>query len=140
MTTLSGAVTHVRIATAAAAIVAGATLTPAAIASAGPAAPLPQFGIGSTLGGSTLTPCAPGDLLCLGTQLFAPIPIPGGSSSSPIFHSPLLWLGSPANPNFQPLFGIAFPSFGLNFEACVLGAAFHLSPYGTGFVGLGLGC
>ena len=47
------------------------------------------------------------------------------------FRARLFWFGR-ANPNFQPIFGIAFPSFGLNFEACFLGAAIHLSPYGTG--------
>lgn len=52
----------------------------------------------------------------------------------------LFWFG-PANPNFQPLFGFTFPNlFGLDFEACFLGGAVHLSPYGNGFVGVGRGC
>ncbi|ULE33947.1 hypothetical protein [Mycobacterium sp. IDR2000157661] len=56
------------------------------------------------------------------------------------FQNSLFWFG-PANPNFVPLFGIVFPNFfGLNFEACILGGAIHLSPYGGGFIGLGAGC
>jgi hypothetical protein len=140
MTTASAVATNIRIVTATCAIVAAATLGPAAVANATPAAPLPAAGIGSTLGGVTVTPCAPHDLVCAGAQFTSPFAAPGNPSSAAIGQNPLVWLGSPANPNFQPIFGIAFPSFGLNFEACFLGAAIHLSPYGTGFIGLGLGC
>ena len=122
----------VRVATAASAIAAAATLMPA-VASATPAAPLPQAAIGSTLGGDTVAPCAPQDTLCA-AELAAP-----GSSSS-IIQNPLIWFG-PANPNYVPLFGIVFPNiFGLDFEGCILGAGTHLDPYGSGFVGLSLGC
>jgi hypothetical protein len=132
MTTVSAVTTKVRMATAASAIVAAATLMPA-VANASPAAPLPAAGIGNTLNTATVAPCAPSDVLC---NLVAP----GNSSAAAIPQTPFVWFG-PANPNFQPLFGIVFPNFfGLNFEACIFGAAVHLSPYGTGFIGLGLGC
>ena len=139
MTTVSAVATKVRIATAASTIVAAATLVPAAVAYASPAAPLPQAGLGSTLAGGTvtITPCNPAVEVC-SPQGAATI---GGSNDPPIISGPAIWLGSPANPNFQPLIGIAFPNFfGLDFEACVFGAAVHLSAYGTGFIGLGLGC
>jgi hypothetical protein len=135
MNTASAVATRVRIATAASAIVAAATLAPAAVAYAVPAAPSPAATLGSTLDGDTVATCDPDVSVCTAVT-FA---VPGGSSSSSIFQSPLFWFG-PANPNFQPLFGIAFPSFGISFEACFLGASIHLSPYGTGFIGLGLGC
>lgn len=135
MNTASAVARRVRIAAAASAIVAAATLVPPAVAYAGPAAPVPSAALGSTLGGATVAPCAPNVSACAAAQVTAP----GGSSSAAIFQSPLFWFGA-ANPNFQPIFGIAFPSFGLNFEACFLGAAVHLSPYGTGFIGFGLGC
>src|SRR6478672_5434278 len=138
MTTVSAVATKVRIATASSAIVAAATLVPAAVAYASPAAPLPQAGLGSTLAGGNVTvaPCDPAVDVCT-PQVAATI---GGSNADPILQSPAFWFG-PANPNFQPLFGIVFPNFfGLNLEVCALGAAVHLSPYGTGFIGLGLGC
>jgi hypothetical protein len=134
MTTVSAVTTSVRIATAATAIAAAATLMPAAVAYASPAAPLPEAAtIGSTLAGDPVAPCAPNDFVCAAL-------VPGNSSAASIAQSPFFWFGG-ANPNFQPLVGIVFPNFfGLNFEACFLGAAVHLSPYGTGFIGLGLGC
>jgi hypothetical protein len=154
MTTVSAVATKVRIATAASAIVAAATLAPAAVAYASPAAPLPQqTGLGSTLAGllgSTLaagnvTACDPAVTVCIprvgATIGDSPTPAP----QTPIIASPAVWLGSPANPNFQPFIGIAFPNFfQSDFEACFLGAAVHLSSYPDkaqgGFVGLGLGC
>ena len=135
MTTVSAFATKVRIVTAASAIVAAATLVPAAVAYASPAAPLPQDGLGSTLAGGTVAPCDPAVDDCT-PQVAATI---GDSNGTPIVQNPLFWFG-PANPDFQPLIGIVFPSLGLNFEACFLGGAVHLSPYGTGFIGLGLGC
>lgn len=117
----------VRVVTAASAIAAAATLMPATVANAAPAAPLPLVGLGV----DTLAPCAPGEA-CRAAEV--------GDSSSAILQSPLFWFG-PANPDFQPLFGITFPNFfGLNFEGCILGGAVHLDPYGSGFVGVGLGC
>ena len=135
MNTASAVARRVRIAAAASAIVAAATLVPPAVAYAGPES-MPAAALGSTLGGTTVAPCDPDPSVCTTFQVAA---VPGSSSSSSNFQSPLFWFG-PANPNFQPIFGIAFPSFGLNFEACFLGAAVHLSPYGTGFIGFGLGC
>ena len=136
MTTVSAVATRVRIATAASAIAAAATLVPAAVANASPVAPVPQAALGSTLGGASVAPCDPAVSSC---AAIAATP-GGGSKSLTLPQTPLVWLG-PANPAFQPLVGIVFPNiFGLNFEACALGAAVHLSPYGTGFVGLGLGC
>jgi hypothetical protein len=140
MTTVSAVATRVRIATAASAIVAAATLVPAGVAYAGPAAPLPQAALGSTLDGDTVATCDPAVSECTATTI-------GGSSvaavvQSPSFiQSPLFWFG-PANPNFHPLFGISFPNFfGLDFQFCVLGAGIHLSPdTGTGFIGFGAGC
>lgn len=153
MTTVSAVATKVRIATAASAIVAAATLVPAAVAYAGPAAPLPQAALGSTLAGDTVAPCDPQESDCAAQALapsdiaagnfFAPNAVTGGNSAAaaaPVTNLPYYWFGSPGNPKFVPLIGIAFPSFGLDFEACFLGAAVHLSPYGTGFIGLGLGC
>jgi hypothetical protein len=140
MTAVSTVGTKVRVATAACAIVAAATVAPAAIAYASPAAPLPAAALGSTLSGGTLTPCDPALSAC--TSVGPAALAPGGSSQAALAlpQQPFVWLG-PANPAFQPLFGIVFPNFfGLNFEACLLGAAVHLSPYGTGFIGLGLGC
>ena len=57
-------VTKIRIATAASAVAAAATLMPAAVAYASPAAPLPQVGLGSTLGGDSVAPCDPGVEVC----------------------------------------------------------------------------
>ena len=142
MTTVSAFATKVRIVTAASAIVAAATLVPAAVAYASPAAPLPQAGLGSTLAGGTVAPCDAAVDDCI--PGVGSIPglgdIIGDSNGTPIIATPAVWFGSPANPDFQPLIGIVFPSLGLNFEACFLGGAVHLSPYGTGFIGLGLGC
>ena len=139
MTTVSAGATKVRIVTAASAIVAAATLVPAAVAYASPAAPLPQ-GLGNLFGG-TVAPCDPAaPFSCLLPQIPQVGATIGDSNGTPIVATPFVWLGSPASRDFQPLIGIAFPSFGLNFEACFVGAAVHLSPYGTGFIGLGLGC
>jgi hypothetical protein len=149
MTTVSAVATTVRVAAAASAIMAAATLVPPAVAYAGPAAPLPEAALGSTLGGDSVSPCDP-ELGCAANALapdtaagsfFAPNALVGGNAAAPpVTNLPYYWLGSPGNPKFVPLIGIAFPSFGLDFEACFLGAAVHLSPYGTGFIGLGLGC
>jgi len=127
----------VRTVSAACAIAAATTLTPAAVAHATPVVPLPLAGLGSSLSGVTVTPCDPAVLgSCTPT---VPAAIPGGGPI--VIGDPLVWFGSPGNPSFQPLFGITFPNiFGIDFEACIFGAALRLGPYGTGFVGLGLGC
>lgn len=148
MTTVSAVATKVRIATAASAIVAAATLVPAAVAYASPAAPLPQAGLGSTLAGGTVAPCDPAVDDCVpgvGSIFPGLGDIIGDSNGTPIIATPAVWLGSPANPDFQPIIGITFPNFtGLDFEACFLGSALHLSSYPEdnprGFIGLGLGC
>ena len=140
MTTVSAVATKVRIATAASAIVAAATLVPAAVAYASPAAPLPQA-TGSTLAGGTVEPCDPAaPLSCLLPQIPQAASIFGDSNGTPILQNSFVWLGA-ANPNFKPLIGIVLPNlFGLDFEACFLGAAVHMTPYTGHFVGLGLGC
>ncbi|MEO3760955.1 hypothetical protein ABGB19_22050 [Mycobacterium sp. B14F4] len=131
MTTASAVGTKIRIATAASAIAAAATIAPAAVAHASPAAPLAEAGFGSALGVVDVTPCDPNVQVCAAGV---------GDSSATVFQSPFFWFG-PANPNFQPLIGIVFPNiFGLNFELCLLGGAIHLSPYSGGFIGLGAGC
>jgi hypothetical protein len=134
MTSVSAVATNVRIAAAASAIVAAATLAPVGVANASPFAPLPQAGIGSTLAGDTLAPCEPEEVCAAvaAADIFEPTPA--------LLQTPAFWFG-PANPNFQPLIGIVFPNFfGLDFEFCVLGAAVHMTPYGGGFIGLGAGC
>ena len=133
---MSAVASKVRIVTAASAIAAAATLSPV-IAHATPAAPLPQA-VGSSLGSVTINPCIPGvPASC------APVsPALGTPGDPPIIAAPpFLWLGSPGNPNYQPLLGIAFPNFfGTDFEACAFGLGLRLGPYNTGFVGLSLGC
>ena len=133
---MSTVAAKVRIATAASAIAAAATLAPAAVAYASPAAPLPTAALGSTLGGDTVTACDPVVSVCA-PQVGALI----GDSDGPLIAESWIWFGSPANPNFEPLVGIIFPNFfGLDFEACFLGGAVHLSPYTGGFIGIGRGC
>ena len=136
MTTVSAVATKVRIATAASAIVAAATLVPAAVAYASPAAPLPEV-LGSTLAAGNVEPCNPAVDECATSKVGSATPGDG-----PLIANPqLVWFGSPANPDFEPLVGIVFPNlFGLDFEACLLGAAVHMTPYTGHFIGLGRGC
>ena len=130
---MSTLATKVRTATAASAIAVAATLTPTAIAHATPAAPLPEA-LGSSLGSVTVTPCDP---TIPGS---CALTVPGGTGPI-VIGDPLVWFGSPGNPNYQPLFGITFPNFlGIDFEACVFGLGLRLGPYSTGFVGLSAGC
>ena len=111
---------------AASALAAAAALAPA-VANATPAAPLPAQGLGGSLGEALAIDCLVNPADCL--------PIGQTPTQNAAF-----WFG-PANPNFQPLVGIVFPNiFGFKFEFCVLGGAVHLSPYGSGFIGLGAGC
>jgi hypothetical protein len=135
MSTVSTVATSVRIAAAASAI-AAATLVPGAVAYASPITSLSEATIGSTLTEDTVAECDPALSTC---TTLAAAEVGAASSSSSLIQNSLIWFGA-ANPDFQPLIGIAFPSFGLDFEACFLGFAIHLSPYGTGFIGLGLGC
>jgi hypothetical protein len=126
----------VRTVTAACAIAAAGTLAPVAVAHATPAAPLPQTGF---LGTATIAPCTagvPGSCASAVTPAATP-----GNNGPFVIGDPLVWFGSPGNPNYQPIFGITFPNiFGLNFEACAFGVGIRLGPYGTGFAGLSAGC
>ena len=76
---------------------------------------------------STVAPCDPAVDVCI-PQVGLPLLV---TQTAPNHcRTPSFWFGSPANPDFQPLVGIVFPNFfGLDFEACFLGAAVHLSPY-----------
>jgi hypothetical protein len=136
---MSTLATKVRTTTAACAIAAAATLTPAVIAHASPAAPLPEAGVGSSLGAVTVNSCDPAVPGSCALAPIVPAALPflgGGGLESP----PLIWIGAPGNPNYQPIFGLTFPSFGLNFEFCIAGLGVRLGPYSTGFVGLSAGC
>jgi hypothetical protein len=123
--------TKVRVATAASAIAAAATLTPAAIAHATATPP----GVGNTLGTATVT-CQPG---VPGSCVTPAVATPAANSAA---NGPLFWFGSPGNPNYQPLLGITFFT-GPNtpdFEACFLGFGARSGPYNTTFVGFSNGC
>ena len=103
MTTVSAVATKVRIATAASAIVAAATLVPAAVAYASPAAPLPQAGLGSTLAGGTVAPCDPAVDDCVPavgstSQVGAII---GDSNGPPIIASPRGLVRQPSQPGLS---------------------------------------
>ena len=75
----------------------------------------------------TVAPCNPAVDDCISPTL---VPLLVTQTAPQSLRTPAFWFGSPANPDFQPLIGIAFPNFfGLDFEACFLGAAVHLSPY-----------
>lgn len=121
---MTSVISKVQIATAASAIAAAGFIAPVTVAHATPALPLPSANIANI----DSLDCALDPAACA-----------VAAADSPTQNS-LFWFG-PANPDFQPLFGFVFPNvFGLNFEACLLGAAVHLSPYGTGFIGIGRGC
>ena len=110
----------VRIAAAASAVAAAGFVAPATVASATPAVPAPT---------------AIADLDC--TNPF--VCVVDEFNDSPTQNT-FFWFGK-SNPNFEPLFGFVFPNiFGLDFEACFIGGAVHLSPYTGGFIGVGRGC
>lgn len=110
----------VRIAAAASAIAAASFVAPVTAANATPAVP---------------TPNAILDLDC--TNPF--VCVIDEFNDSPTQNT-FFWFGK-ANPDFQPIVGFVFPNiFGLDFEACFLGGAIHLSPYSGGFIGIGRGC
>ncbi|MBB5164308.1 hypothetical protein HNP02_004277 [Mycobacterium sp. AZCC_0083] len=143
--------TRIQTGTAACVIAAAAVLTPAAVANAKPAAPIPMVGIGSTV-------CDPSDSVdCATVSPFA-------SSSASLVLGPapnilqngLWWFGTP-NPTpptqttvfqFYPLAlipGFLRPLYSwftqnLNFEACVLGVTLRIGPYGTVSGSYGSGC
>ena len=133
---------RIRTGTAACVIAAAAIITPAAVAHAGPAAPLPAVGLGSSV-------CNPADPVdCSIVSPFA------SSSASLLLLSPppnilqngLWWFGTP-NPTpptqttvftFYPLAlvpGFLQPLFGwftaINFEVCIAGLTLQIGPYGT---------
>jgi hypothetical protein len=142
MTTM---VTKFQMGTAACVIAAAAALTPAAVATAQPPAPIPMVGIGGAA-------CDPVGLVCGDSGADNGAPGAGARSSlsagapNNIFQNPLWWFGTP-NPNpppqtqvvtFYPLALLpAFirPLFGwfenANFEACIGGLTLHIGPYGA---------
>jgi hypothetical protein len=140
MSAVATTFTKFQMGAAASAIAAAAVLTPAVVAHAVPAAPLPQSlgsSLGSILCGLTgSTPCTPTS--------------PGG-----ILSNPLLWLGTPDTTpppsttilSFQPLTLLPTflqPLFGwfknINLEVCVAGLAVKIGSYGTVSASLGAGC
>ena len=143
--------TRIQIATAACVIAGAAILTPAAVANAEPAAPIPMVSIGSSV-------CDPSDPDVCATV--SPFAISSANLVLPpppnILQNGLWWFGTP-NPTpptqttvfqFYPL--ALIPSFlrplyswftqNLNFEACVLGATLRVGPYGTVTGSYGSGC
>jgi len=118
MTTVSS---RVRIAAAASAIAAAGLVAPATVANATPA-------------------MVPAPMAALDIDCTNPVECTLAEINDSPTRNSVFWIGK-ANPNFQPIVGFVFPNpFGLNFEACFLGGAVHLSPYGGGFVGIGRGC
>jgi hypothetical protein len=134
--------TRIQTGTAACVIAAAAILTPAAVANAEPAAPIPMAGLGTSV-------CDPSEAADCTTAV-----APFASNASSLFIGPppnilqnsFWWFGTP-NPNpptqtpvftFHPLNLIpAFlrPLFGwfatINFEACIGGLTLRIGPYGT---------
>jgi hypothetical protein len=140
MSAVATTFTKFQIGAAASAIAAAAVLTPAVVAHAVPAAPLPQS-LGSSLG----------SILCGLTGSTSCTP----TSPDGILSNPLLWVGTPDKTppptttilSFQPLSllpGFVQPLFGwfknINLEVCVAGAGVKVGPYGTVSVSLGAGC
>ena len=136
---------RIRTGAAACVIAAAAIITPAAVANAEPAAPMPTTGIGAAAVPDCVldpaTACPPS---------LSPFALSGPSlsllSPSSIFQNPLWWFGTP-NPTpptqttvfqFYPLAlipGFLQPLFGwfgnVNFEFCVAGLTLQIGPYGT---------
>src|ERR1700754_1626618 len=146
--TISTVATKIRIATAASAIAAAATLTPG-IAQAEPAAPVPLASVGS-VAGSGLAACDPATSPSCASTAASPgvsprVSLNGGGN---LFQNDLWWFG-PANPNppagttdfftFNPLPlipGFLRPLYGwftqnLDFQACFAGFSVKVGPYGT---------
>ena len=126
-------------------IAAAAIFTPATVAQAEPAAPLPTTGLGSSItcepAGSPGCPTTGSPFAASSSSISALLP-----SGSTIFQNPLWWFGTP-NPTpptqttvfqFYPLAlipGFLRPLFGwfeaINFEACIGGLTLRIGPYGT---------
>jgi hypothetical protein len=148
---MTGITARLQTATAACAIAAAAVLTPAAVANADPAAPIPIAGLGTTV-------CDPSDPVDCTTV--SPFASPSASlialgAPPNILQNGLWWFGAPnATPptqttvfTFYPLAlipGFLQPLFGwfsaINFEACVLGVTLRIGPYGTVSGSYGSGC
>ena len=153
---MSAIATKVRIGTAACAIAAAATLTPAVVAQADPAAPTPlasQGSLGGSAGGGAavispncVTVGGPG---CANapTTFAGPSANAVGGGARGLFQNRLIWIGkvNPTPPNGITVFQFQlFPNSGwfanTNFEICAFGANLKLGPYGTVTGGFSRGC
>jgi len=160
---MSTLVNKFRVSTAACAVAAAATLTPAVIANANPAAPLSPLSTSSVadaLGGSAL---GSANLWWLGNNsnsaansVVSPSTLPNHGPLYQILHNRLVWVGTP-NPappaDTRPIFevhplnllpGFLRPFFGwfenLNFQACFAGFSVKVGPYGTVSATVGRHC
>ena len=160
---MSTLVNKFRLSTAACAVAAAATLTPAVIANADTAAPLSPLStspLSDALGGSALGSV---NLWWLGNHSNSAANSVVSSSAVPnqgplyqIFHNKLVWVGTP-NPappaDTRPLFevqplnllpGFLRPFLGwfesLNAQACVAGFSVKIGPYGTVSATVGRHC
>ena len=160
---MSTLVNKFRVSTAACAVAAAATLTPAVIATADTAAPLSPpstSSLADALGGSAL---GSANLWWLGNHsnsaansVVSPSAVPNQGPAYQIFHNRLVWVGAP-NPTpptgTRPIFevhplnllpGFLRPFFGwfenLNFQACFAGLSVKVGPYGTVSATIGRHC
>jgi hypothetical protein len=152
-----------QVGTAACAIAAAATLTPA-IAQAAPAAPLTPISgapVLQTMGNSALGSI---DFWRLGNSSNSAVnnsvttnSVPNRGPLYPIFHNRLLWIGGTPNPtppaSTRPVFqvyplnvvpGFLRPFLGwfenLNAQVCIAGFSVKVGPYGTVTGTVGRGC
>lgn len=142
---------RIRTGTAACVIAAAAIFTPAAVANAEPAAPIPTTGIGAAAVPDCVldpaTACPP-SLSPFASSLPSASSLSSISSLIPssIFQNPLWWFGTPnpTPPTQTPVFqfyplalipGFLQPLFGwfgnINFEFCIAGLTLQIGPYGT---------
>lgn len=140
---MTGIARKLQIGTAATAIALASVLTSTGVAQAGPAAPVPQAGIGNSV------ECDPADTTCVEPTLaFAPNFSASLIGPPPnILQNDIWWFG-PANTNpparatvftFEPLAlipGFLRPLYGfftqnLNFELCFAGFSVQVGPYGS---------
>ena len=154
--------TKVKIGTAACAIAAATVLTPATVAQADPAVPVPTVGLGSA---ANISDCPAGAPDCDGPQADGLLPttpsigattIAADNGPRSIIQNRFIWIG-PANPNppprsdifvFTPLTlvpGFLKPLWGfftqhLNFEVCIGGLSARVGPYGSVSASLGSSC
>lgn len=147
---MTGIARKLQIGTAATAIALASVLTSAGVAQAGPAAPVPTVGIGSSICPTDSPDCDSPSVSSLSPSVFA------DSGISSIIQNQFIWIG-PANPNppprtdffgftplplipgfLQPLWG--FFTQNLNFEICVAGFSARLGPYGSLSASVGSSC